>query len=43
MEREKVAISMDIVRDMILLEHLLSLQFENDNADVVYYTTGSDC
>lgn len=26
-----------------LLEHLLSLQFENDNADVVYYTTGSDC
>lgn len=26
-----------------LLEHLLSLQFENDDADVVYYTTGSDC
>lgn len=26
-----------------LLQHLLSLQFENDNADVVYYTTGSDC
>ena len=26
-----------------LLEHLLSLQFENDNADAVYYTTGSDC
>lgn len=26
-----------------LLEHLLSLQFENDDANVVYYTTGSDC
>ena len=26
-----------------LLEHLLSLQFENDDADAVYYTTGSDC
>ena len=26
-----------------LLEHLLNLQFENDNADVVYYTHGSDC
>ena len=26
-----------------LLDHLLSLQFENDNADAVYYTTGSDC
>ena len=26
-----------------LLEHLLGLQFENDDADVVYYTTGSDC
>ena len=26
-----------------LLEHLLSLQFENDDADVVYYTHGSDC
>ena len=26
-----------------LLEHLLNLQFENDDADVVYYTTGSDC
>ena len=26
-----------------LLDYLLSLQFENDDADVVYYTTGSDC
>lgn len=26
-----------------LLEHLLSLQFENDDADVVYYTHGSGC
>lgn len=26
-----------------LLEHLLGLQFENDDADVVYYTTGSGC
>lgn len=26
-----------------LLEHLLNLQFENDDADAVYYTTGSDC
>ena len=26
-----------------LLDYLLSLQFENDDADAVYYTTGSDC
>lgn len=26
-----------------LLDYLLGLQFENDDADVVYYTTGSDC